>query len=226
MRFALPTFLRQFVDGGANLLDLLVAELDGIDDDVFRNLFRTGLDHHDAFGGAHDHQVQFAGALLVIRGIDDEIAIHAADAHCADGAVERNVGDAERDRRAVDAGDIGIVFGIGREHHGDDLGLAAEAFGEQRADGPIDLAAGQNFALAGTAFALDEAAGNASGGVGVLAVVDGEREKVDALAGLGIGAGGGQDDVVAHAHNAGAVRLLGQFSGFKVDGSCRQADQR
>ncbi len=108
----------------------------------------------------------------------------------------------------------------------DDLGLAAEAFGEQRPDGPVDLAAGQDFALAGTPFALDEAAGNASRGVGVFAVVDGEREEVDTLAGLGIGAGGGQNDVVADAHDAGAVRLLGQFSGFKVNGSCRRAVPR
>ena len=177
-----------------------------------------GLDHHDAFGGADHHQIQIAGALLVIGGIDDEVAVHAANTHCADGAVKRNVGDAERYRRAVDAGDIGIVLGVRGEDHGDDLRLAAEAFGKQRADGPVDLAAGQDFTLAGPAFALDEAAGNASRGVGVLAVIDREREKVDALAGLGIGAGRGQDDVVADADDAGAVRLLGQFSGFEANG--------
>ena len=186
----------------------------------------AGLDHHDAFGGANHHQVQIAGALLVISGIDDEVAIHAADAHRADGAVERNVGDAERHRRAVNAGDIGIVFRVGRKHHGDDLRLAAEAFGEQRPNGAIDLAAGENFALAGPPFALDEAAGNASRGVGVFAVIDGEREKVDALPGVGIGAGGGENDVVADAHNAGAMRLLGQLSGFKVNGFCRRAGLR
>ena len=105
--------------------------------------------------------------------------------------------------------DVGVVGRVSRKHHGDDLGLAAEAFGEQRPDGAIDLAAGQNLALAGTPFALDESARNASGGVGVLAVVNGEREKVDALAGVGVGAGGGQNDVVANAHDAGTVGLLG-----------------
>ena len=81
--------------------------------------------------------------------------------------------------------------------------------------GTVDLAAGENFALAGTAFALDEAAGDASAGVGVLAVIHGEGEEIDALAGIGVGGGGGQNDVVAHAHDDRAVRLLGQFSGFK-----------
>ena len=98
---------------------------------------------------------------------------------------------------------------VGRKHHGDDLGLAAEAFREQRTDGTIDLTAGKNFALAGTSFALDESARNASGGVGVLTVVNREREKVDALAGFGVGAGGGENHVVADADNAGAVCLLG-----------------
>jgi hypothetical protein len=33
------------------------------------------------------------------------------------------------------------------------------AFGEQRPDGPVDQAAGENFLLGGPSFALDEAAG-------------------------------------------------------------------
>ena len=193
-------------------------ELDALNHRLFRHLACAGLDHHDAVGGPHHHQVQFAVALLVIGGVDDEVAVYLADAHRANRAVERDVGDAQRHRGAVDAGDIGIVLGVGRKHHGDDLGLAAEAFGKQRPDGPVDLAAGQDFALAGPPFALDEAAGNASRGVGVLAVINGEREKVDALARVGVGAGGGENNVVADAHNAGAMRLLRQFSGFKVNG--------
>ena len=112
----------------------------------------------------------------------------------------------------------GSFVGVSREHHGDDLGLAAEAFGEQRTDGAIDLAAGENFALARPAFALDESAGDASAGVGVLAIVNGERKEVDALAGLGVGAGGGENDGFADAHNAGSVCLLGIFAGFKANG--------
>ena len=111
--------------------------------------------------------------------------------------MERNVGDGQRAGGAVDAEDVGIIFRVGGKHEGDDLGFALEAFGEQRADGAVDLAAGENFALAGTAFALDEAAGDASAGVGVFAVIDGEGEEVDAFAGIGIGDGGGENDVVA-----------------------------
>ena len=51
-----------------------------------------------------------------------------------------------------------------------------------------------------------------------LAVIDRERKKIDALAGLGVGAGGGENDVVANADDAGAVGLLRQLSGLKVNG--------
>ncbi len=81
--------------------------------------------------------------------------------------------------------------------------------GNKRPDGPVNLAAGQNFALAGPPFALDEAARNASGSIGVLAVIDGEGEEVNALTGVRVGAGGGENNVVADAHNAGTVGLLG-----------------
>ena len=120
----------------------------------------------------------------------------------------------KRGRSGVDAADIGIVFRVGGQDQGDDLGLAPEAFGEHRTDRPVNLAAGESLALAHAPFALDKAAGNASAGVGVLAVVDGERKKVDALAGLGIGGGGGEDYVFAEAHDGSAVGLLGKFSGF------------
>ena len=107
----------------------------------------------------------------------------------------------KRGRGGVDAADVGIILGISGENEGDDLGLALKSFGEHGADRAVNLAAGEDFALAHAAFALDKAAGNASAGVGVFAVVNGEREKIDARAGLGIGGGGGENDVLANAHD-------------------------
>jgi hypothetical protein len=77
-----------------------------------------------------------------------------------------------RDRQGV-----GILLGIGRKDHGDDLGFVQEPFGEQRADRTIDQAAGENFFFRGTPLAFDKTARNLAGGVSVLAVVDGERKK-------------------------------------------------
>ncbi len=121
----------------------------------------------------------------------------------------------QRRGRSVDAEDIGIILAVGREHERDDLRLALESLGEHRTDRAIDLAAGEHFALAHAAFALDEASGETSAGVGVLAVVHGEREEVDAFAGIGVGGGGGENDVFAEANHGRSVGLLGEFSGFK-----------
>ena len=204
----------QFVDGGADLLDFGVGEFDRVDHRLFLYFFRARLDHDNRIGGADDHDVEQAVAHFGVGGIGDEAAFDQADAHGAERAEKRNIGEGQGGRSGVDAADIGIVFRVGGQDQGDDLGLALEAFGEHRTDRPVNLAAGENFALAHAPFALDKAAGNASAGIGVLAVVDGERKEVDALAGLGIGGGGGEDNVFAEAHDGGAVGLLGKFSGF------------
>ena len=73
---------------------------------------------------------------------------------------------------------------------------------------------GEDLLGGGPAFALDEAAGELAGGVGLLAVVDDEREEVAAVVGLAFD-GGDQDHGVAVADDDGAVGLLGEFAGFE-----------
>ena len=55
---------RSSFNGGANLLDFGVAEFDGVDHRLFFHFLRARLDHHDAVGGADDHDVQQAVAHL------------------------------------------------------------------------------------------------------------------------------------------------------------------
>ena len=86
---------------------------------------------------------------------------------------------------------------------------------EQRPHWPVDLAAGEDFALTGPAFTLDEAAGDASAGVCVFAVINGQGEKVDSFTRFGVRGGGGENDVIARSYDDRAVGLLGLFSGFK-----------
>ena len=63
--------------------------------------------------------------------------------------------------------------------------------------------------FARTAFALDETAGNFSGGEHLLFEVAGEREPVDAFARFGGGGGGAEHDVlIAITNQRRAVGLL------------------
>ena len=90
-----------------------------------------------------------------------------------------------------------------------------ETLGKHGTHRAVDLPAGEHFALTHAAFAFDEAAGETSAGVGVFAVVNGEREEIDAFARVGIGGRGGEHNVIAHADHGRSMGLLGQFSGFK-----------
>ena len=104
-----------------------------------------------------------------------------------------------------------------REHERNDLRLALESLREHGTHRSIDLAAGEDFALTHAAFALDEASGKTSAGVGVLAVIHGEREKIDPFTRLGIRGSGGKNNVVDEANNHRSVGLLGQLAGLKRD---------
>jgi hypothetical protein len=192
-----------------------MAEFNGVNDNFFADFFRAGFDHHNAVGGTDDHNVHQALTHLIVGGVNNKSPADLTDAHGADGTEERNVGQSECGGCAVDSENIGIVAGIGGEHEGDDLGLALKPLGKHGTHWPINLAAGEHFALAHAAFALDEASGKASASVGVFAVVDGEGEEIDTLARVGIGDGGGEHNVIALANDGGAVGLLGQLSSFK-----------
>src|SRR6202795_1678630 len=210
----LANLAAQFVDRGTDLFDFGVREFDCVHHRLFLHFFRAGFDHDNRIGGAHNRDVEQAVAHFAVCGIGDEAAFHQTDAHGADRAEKRNVGEGQGSRSGVDTTNIGIVFRVGGEDEGDDLRLALETLGEHRTNRPVNLTAGENLALAHTPFALDKAAGNASAGIGVLAVVDGEGKEVDSGAGLGIGGRGGEDYVFAEAHNGRAAGLLGKFSSF------------
>ena len=96
------------------------------------------------------------------------------------GPEERQARQRQRRGGGDQADDVGIVLHVVRQHGDDDLRLVLEALDEQRPDRPVDQARGQRLLLGGAAFALEKAAGDLAGGVGLLLVVDGQREEVDA----------------------------------------------
>ena len=157
-------------DARADLLDLNVGKFNCVDNLLFGALLRAGLDHHNAVLGADDHDVQGADRALCVGRVDDEAAINQANAHRTHGTVKRNIRQRQSAARAIHAEHVWIILLIRRVNERDDLGFVAERLGEQWADRPVDLAAGEDFLLAGTAFPLDEAAGDASACVGVFAV--------------------------------------------------------
>ena len=60
------------------------------------DLVRARLDHEDGLVGARDDEVEVGLELLLLRRVDDEVAVHLADPHGADRRRERDVGHHQR----------------------------------------------------------------------------------------------------------------------------------
>jgi hypothetical protein len=175
----------------------------------------AAFDHHHAFFCSYDGDIQRAQQALVIRGVDHELIVDLADSHCTDGAAKGNVGKGQGRASGIDADDIGIVVFVCGQDQCDDLSLVAEIFGEHGTDGAVDLAAGENFTLAGPALALNKASGDAATCVGVLAIVHGQGEKIESFFGFWCCHCGGQNHVVTLGYDDGTRGLLGQAARFK-----------
>src|SRR6267378_8685330 len=181
------------LDSGDDFLDLRVAELESVRDGFFRNFERAGFHHDDGFFRAGDNDIHQAFLLVGDGGIDHQLAVEQSDADAGNGLLKRQVRAIRRSRGAGYGNDIGVVLAVRGEHHGDNLGFIAQGFGEERALGRVNQPGSENFFFRGAAFALEEAAGNFSGGVGVFAVVHSERKKIAVIHRRGH-ASGGQDD--------------------------------
>ena len=215
--FRLAYLGAQFIDYRADFLDLRVRKFNRVHYRLFFYFFRSGFNHHDGIGGPYHHDVEQTLIHLGVGGVGDQAAIDQSNAYRSDRSKEWNVRKSKCGGSGINAKNVRIIFVVSGQHEGDDLGFALETVGKHGAHRPVDLAAGEHFALTHASFALDKAAGDASSGIGIFAVVNREREKVDALAGLRIRDCGRQHYVFAHADDGRSVGLLGQFSGFKRD---------
>ena len=210
-------FVGQFVDRGDRGLHLGVAEHDRAQHDVFGQFHGFGLDHQHGGLGAGDDQVERRILQLRMGRVEHIFAVEEADARRAHRAVERQTGQRQRGRRPDQRGDVGADFGVGRHHGGDDLHFVEEALREERADRTVDQARNQGFAFRRAAFALEETAGNAAGGVGLFLIVDGQREEILARLDFVLGDHGDQHHGVVHVDDDGAGSLAGDFTGFQGD---------
>ena len=115
---------------------------------------------------------------LRLARVEHVLAVDVADARRADRAVERNARDRQRGARTDHRRNVGRHLRVERQHVHDDLHFVVEAFRKQRPQRPVDQARRQRFELARPAFALEEAARDLAGGIGLFDVVDGQREEV------------------------------------------------
>jgi hypothetical protein len=217
--------LGELDDGFQHGLPALLAEDDGAEHDLLGQLLRLRFDHQHGVLGARDHEVEHA--LVHLRGgrVQHVFAVDVADLRRADRAHEGHAGKREG-RGDGDHGEhVGVVLEVMLQHGHDHLRVVAVALREERADRTVDEAGDQRLLLGRPALALEIAAGDAAGGEGLLLVVHGEREEVDARLRLLGGDDGGEHDALAVGRENRAVglagdlaRLEGQLAAAPVDG--------
>ena len=199
-------------------LQALVAEHDRVSHHVLGQDLGAGLDHHDGVSGAGDDEVELGLLHLAGQRVDHELAVDAADADGADGALEGDLADGQRGRRGDGADDVRVVLLVGREHREHALHVVLVALGEERADGTVGQATGEDGRLGRARLTLDEAAGDLARGVHPLLEVDGEREEVETGAGVGP-IGRAQQHGVAVLHGHGTTSEVGHLASLDGDGA-------
>ena len=208
----------ELVDRLDQPLHFLVAEQHRAQHLVFAELLGFGFHHQHGGFGTGDHQVEGGLFQLGIGRVEQVQAVLEAHACRADGAAERNARDRQGGGGADHGGDIRILVLVRGHDRGHDLDFVHEALGKQRANRPVDQTAGQGFFLAGTTFTLEEAAGNAAGGVGLFLVVHGEREERLVGVGFFFADHGDQHLGVTDGDHHGGGGLAGDLPGFQDNG--------
>ena len=213
----LAQFFREFDLYGAVLLDLLVCELDGPKHHLLGNLLHLAFDHQDVVDRTADHDVEVDLAHLRIVGVDDVVAVDACHANLRNGAAEGDVRNGEGGRSGQARQGVGLDILIRRDEVHRYVNLGVVICGEQGAEGTVDQARDEHFAVVGLAFALHEASGVASAGGVLLFVLHLEGHEI----GVGFcvlgGHHGTQEHRISHLDYHGAVGLLGQFARFDLD---------
>ena len=156
--------------------------------------------------------MQVASGALLLGGVDDDLAVDQTDQNGTRRTHKGQVGNGQRRGRTDHGEHVGGHVVVDGQNRGDDLHVVAEGLREQRTDGAVDQAAGQDRTLAGAPLALDKAAGDLARSVEFFFVFNAQREKVDPLARL-FGTGRADQDIAfAHVHKHGAASLPGVFA--------------
>ena len=207
-----------------DLLHFLMGALQSGDEVLVGNLGGRAFHHEELAAETRVKEVDIALRLLLVRGVDDPLAVDAADAHAADRAHERDLGDVQRRRRGVDGEEVGLARAVALDERRVDLNVVVVSVGEERTDRAVAHARREDFLRRGTRFALEEAAGELARGIELLAVFALQREEIDSFA-RRVGVGDRREDGrVTVGNGDGSGCLLSQKPGLDHEVRPRDVD--
>ncbi len=113
-----------------------------------------------------------------MSGIRDKFAVHSSNPNRADRPFEWNVRHGQRGRRAVHRQNVGIIFSIGAEQNGNDLGVVEITLREEGAQRSIGHPRRKGFLFRRASFAFKITPGKFSRGCRFFPVINREGEEV------------------------------------------------
>lgn len=150
-----------------NRLEALVAEHDGAEHDVFVEFLGFRFHHQNGVLRTGNNQIQNRFIHLIEMRVQNVFAVDVANARAADRTHERNAGQCKRSRCGNHRQNVRIIFQIVLNDRDDNLRVVLVTFREKRADRTVDQAGNQRFLFGRTTFALEIAAGDLAGSVGL-----------------------------------------------------------
>ncbi len=207
-----------------DLFDRGVSSLERSDDLFFGNLSGAGFNHDQAIAASGHDEIHTALLSLFVGGVDDVLTVQQPDTDAGNRLFEWNFRQGQSGRRASDGKHVRVVVGIGRQHESDHLCFVAPPRWKQRANRSIDDATGQHFLFGRLPLAFEKAAWDPARRVGVLTIVDRERQEVDSFAGTCRIAGRDEDNRVAQPDEHGPVGLLGQLACFNRESARAESE--
>ena len=159
---------------------------------------------------------------MIFWWVDDDLAVYQTYRNAGDRAVPRDIGDGDGDGCTDHSGDLGHAVGIDGHDGGDDGDVVAHILGEQRTDGTVDDAAGQDRLLGGSALSSQIAAGDPAHGVELLFIIHREGEEVDAVPRLSRCGSRNVHYGLAVTNQTRAVGELGHLAGLDNQRSARE----
>ena len=205
-------------DGVNDRKQRFVTKLEGRKHFGFRHLLGATFNHHDRAAMTGDNEFDVAVGQLLGCGVDDQLAINTCNPNGSDWIVERDLRNAECRRCADEGEDVDGAVRVRGQHSGGHHRVVVVAVFKERANGAVDEARVQNFAIAQATFTLEEAAGNLPCCSELLHDINSQWEEVDARARLRVN-GGDEHHGVTLGHENCTGRLLCNTSGF----DCKRA---
>src|SRR5579885_2296031 len=199
-----------------NILQGFLTKANGLKHQIFGKLFRASLDHHYRIAGARDGEIQLTLSHLRFRGVNHELVINIANADCPDRHIEGDIGQRHSCLRPHNAHNRGIVFLVHGKHRDDNLDIVTITFGEEGTKGTIRETAGENCMFRCPPLTFDKTARDLTRRIHTLFYINGQWEKIYALAGLIAANRGCQDDSISVAHQHCATTLLCYATGLNA----------